>query len=1133
MLHLLKSLSCKSDVSLHESKQIFLDNDLARLFHFYISNSSCAWRLFGGMYVVDLLRAAQEDATRNARALDVLSAASTTGLEKNSYQSTAADALRRESLKKEVDCSTKHSSQNQTTPDHSERLREDLENKNNGTRQGKYMAEKSHYKEPISKRLMASLFDALNNDQSNRYAYVKNEYGNNFSHGLVVPLIARIIAVSCPGILCVVQLPTHSSQSCQEQHGSNWEDAEHTISSIRQSTENGHTEGSCDVCNQRERMVAPCGSAQDRSMSLSHDCKDASSKEASKAYKSDSTGTTPSPMTSAPSSVSPGDSTPAMSHLPSPSIAAGSARAAGDAALKMSSRSQQLRSASRLLTMANNETPFSKRDYQTALRLICNGFEVLTGRVPVADMKSDDYPLATVLWKKAGVITPTKHEKHVEMMFSNGMASVTEGIVVSYTNGSLCQLSIHSWVHLLESIPRELETPILFFTFRQNQDSLLSELLAADASAYENDEALKELHSLVNSLNMFVVEIGCNEQESPNESSVRNESRTDAQSRSGEVSNGAREAESLQHRNPGRDRFGSPAGKFDSKSSSVRDTDRDQYGREERMCPDLKQHNVTTGPIRERSTSQSDRDKSHGCLPANKPCQGFPSCQQRISSNSTELQMTVVVPNAMPLFYNTKATSKLPGLAGDRHANRIASTNGRNHCGSRSKFAKGCTKIEESGPMWIYDVPKEEDVNIHDSAERTEAESNAGPGPKRDAHDTTRGLQPHSSRLQSSGVFVPSKKDCDNRRIPRTTAESNMEVSGLSKTSSDNNFTALAHGARPASDQPGWNGVNNGHCSVQQESHVPTAPGVRLLYNGCCSHAAPGMHRPFVADLQHAGSASSHGLETVVPHGDRPPRYGGLPFVPNHKWDHFAHPTEQHALQTPLVDTLSEIRVPVSCALAEQSRRQNTGAYYVQNYSAHGALASYPSQVSHSIPYGYPVYGYPPVYVPHRFPATNTHISVHAPPSRATSADAVSRLHQDRLAANAKNLTTSGNMLAQEFRAHGSAKGSGSTKSSDSAEALDALVRMQAGGASPVYDNCSPGTAELGHGSSESAGSELSKDADGGLDQTVDTQPAKAPGRFQREPKRRKRTSDSDSDASGTSTSGMVEVGPSAKRCRL
>lgn len=62
--------------------------------------------------------------------------------------------------------------------------------------------------EPISKHLLGALFGGLGRvGEDGRYVYVGNEHGSHFLYGLVVPLLARMLAASCPGLCVVVQLP--------------------------------------------------------------------------------------------------------------------------------------------------------------------------------------------------------------------------------------------------------------------------------------------------------------------------------------------------------------------------------------------------------------------------------------------------------------------------------------------------------------------------------------------------------------------------------------------------------------------------------------------------------------------------------------------------------------------------------------------------------------------------------------------------------------------------------------------------------------------------------------------------------------------------------------------------------------
>lgn len=151
-------------------------------------------------------------------------------------------------------------------------------------------------------------------------------------------------------------------------------------------------------------------------------------------------------------------------------------------------------------------------DKNRALRLICNGFEVLTGKMPepaprpgasVGDLGGRDdnddgdntFTLASVCWEKAGIITPSRRDASVEMTFSNGMTAVTEGIVVSFTNGSMCHLTIRDPVDAIESLDVSSDTPVLLFSF-----------------ARDSDKSVRQLRK--SSVNLFVVEVGVESNES-------------------------------------------------------------------------------------------------------------------------------------------------------------------------------------------------------------------------------------------------------------------------------------------------------------------------------------------------------------------------------------------------------------------------------------------------------------------------------------------------------------------------------------------------------------------------------------------------------------------------------------------
>lgn len=332
--------------------------------------------------------------------------------------------------------------------------------------------------EPISKHLLGALFGALAHvdGDNGRYLYVPNEHGSHFLYGLVVPLLARMLAASCPGLCVVVQLPGEAEGG--RKVGEVVEDDE----------AGGSGSGSGSGMGSSGRGSSERGSSGRGSSGRG------SSRDLSRAGSGTASGSGKAPSTTAyPNGATPSDSTP------SPPGGVGSDGGEVD-------RSEVIRKGSQGGGGGGGGGAYSRSygdERNKTVRLMCNGFEVLTGKMPDkpvngenghvegADGENDKYTLATVCWEKAGIVTPVRADVSVEMMFSNGMMSVTEGVVVSFTNGSICQLTIRDPVGAVKAlqVAERASTPVLLFSFTRKGDKPVTSLAKRNS-------------------NLFVVEIG-------------------------------------------------------------------------------------------------------------------------------------------------------------------------------------------------------------------------------------------------------------------------------------------------------------------------------------------------------------------------------------------------------------------------------------------------------------------------------------------------------------------------------------------------------------------------------------------------------------------------------------------------
>eukprot|EP00178_Gracilaria_changii_P002309 TRINITY_DN1340_c0_g1_i1.p1 TRINITY_DN1340_c0_g1~~TRINITY_DN1340_c0_g1_i1.p1 ORF type:complete len:972 (+),score=152.12 TRINITY_DN1340_c0_g1_i1:560-3475(+) len=310
--------------------------------------------------------------------------------------------------------------------------------------------------QPISKHVLSAVFSALDRAPSNpNYVFVENTQENHFLYGLVLPLIARVLAVSCPGLLAIVQLPR--SDMCPE-----W---------ATQSSDDGYGSNGSNASKSNAATTNSFGG----------------------------TSRTPSPSDD-------GNSTDERkSNSPEPT--------ANSQVLKhpeqhQQQKHQQQQNNSRPDPAADRTSPSPdavNQDYR-ALRLLCNGFEVLTGKMPPPRKHMGRFTLATVGWEKAAVIQPSHPSRGLSMSFSNGMVTPTEGIVVTFSNGSLCLLTLCDPLSDLQALKVSHETPVVVFTFATAGQLSIGELISKDESSLT--EAAMRVKSACEKTNFMFVEIG-------------------------------------------------------------------------------------------------------------------------------------------------------------------------------------------------------------------------------------------------------------------------------------------------------------------------------------------------------------------------------------------------------------------------------------------------------------------------------------------------------------------------------------------------------------------------------------------------------------------------------------------------
>lgn len=335
---------------------------------------------------------------------------------------------------------------------------------------------------PISKNILSALFAAIDKPEgkspNQNYVFVENDQENHFLYGLVLPLIARLLAVSCPGLMCIVQLPRP------------------------------------DVLPQWILSLSSDGYASNGSNgSNGYNGSNGSKSAAPTTPFPQDSSRTPSPSdeggaTSGRKSISP-DSNPGTAEL---------IRHA-DKVLSGAEAAATKRAAECNMENGGSPPPDSVVQDHLALRLVCNGFEVLTGKMPPPRYSMGPFTLATVGWEKAGVIEPEDSSKAVSMSFSNGMMTPTEGIVVTFSNGSLCLLTLRDPISCLKSLKISDTTPVVFFSFASvGQLSIGDVLTSKDSSCSPVAADIKECCSKPN---LFFIEVGHKEGSLPGENEVK------------------------------------------------------------------------------------------------------------------------------------------------------------------------------------------------------------------------------------------------------------------------------------------------------------------------------------------------------------------------------------------------------------------------------------------------------------------------------------------------------------------------------------------------------------------------------------------------------------------------------------
>lgn len=334
---------------------------------------------------------------------------------------------------------------------------------------------------PICKHVLSTLFSALDDSASTRYAYVENAQENHYLYGLILPLTARILAVSCPGLLVVVQLPRQDVPP-------DW---------AAPASDDGYgSHRSAGDSGDKSTIPSPAG-----------------------------TSTAPSPSDagsgSGTGSGGPRASTSPDAHPGTEELMRRADKALSGAAAAVRKQRRDDNGQSRVVQIQNparerglSPPPESVVEDHRILRLICNGFEVLTGKMPPKRASMGPSTLATVRWEKAGIVTPSDPTRGVSMSFSNGMMTLTEGVVVTFSNGSMVLLTVRDPISVLDSLTISNGTPIVAFSFTSPGRVRLGDILAEKPESASREAS--RMRSILERTNALLVEVGhCSREPSP------------------------------------------------------------------------------------------------------------------------------------------------------------------------------------------------------------------------------------------------------------------------------------------------------------------------------------------------------------------------------------------------------------------------------------------------------------------------------------------------------------------------------------------------------------------------------------------------------------------------------------------
>ena len=309
---------------------------------------------------------------------------------------------------------------------------------------------------PVSRRILSHLFAALDkpSQQAPNYLFVDTDHEHHFLYALVLPLIARLMAVSCPGLVCIVELPRPEAVADShvspyyDGYGSNGSNGSNGSKSAAPTTPSPHD---------TSRTPSPSDHAvQPHHKSLTPDCP-----LPSHLIRHSNEPPVPPP--------------PPSSHPPNPDFQSG-----------------------------DSPPPDPLVSDHRALRLVCNGFEVLTGKMPPPRYDMGNFTLASVSWDKAAIMEP--QGKGVSLAFSNGMVSPTDGIAVTFSNGSLVVLTLLDALTTLESAHLSDATPVIIFSFASPNRPTLGEYLSSPNSSDDADTA--QIRAQLKRPNCFFAEFG-------------------------------------------------------------------------------------------------------------------------------------------------------------------------------------------------------------------------------------------------------------------------------------------------------------------------------------------------------------------------------------------------------------------------------------------------------------------------------------------------------------------------------------------------------------------------------------------------------------------------------------------------